>query len=308
MLFWDNTIDNVISLAIAVTFDIIFGEYPTAIHPVVYFGFLGKLFDKHTQNNSSDSKRFILGMLSEIFEISFWVSIVFFVQGLKSNYYFVYILLCSYLTKSTFAIKSLYTHVERCNVEDEKILRQNVSMIVSRDTNNLSKQHLYSAALESLAENFNDSVVAPIFYFLLFGLPGAVVYRIINTYDALFGYRNQTYEWFGKFPARLDDVVNYIPARLSAVVISLFNFRNALKYIKLYGGLKINGTYPMSAFAGVLNIGFEKIGTYRFEGKLPEKTDLERGLMLYKKICSVWLFIVFLCYSVRILLSAGGMK
>ncbi|UXF00990.1 cobalamin biosynthesis protein CobD [Fervidobacterium riparium] len=294
------------SLTIAVTFDIIFGEYPTAIHPVVYFGFLSKFFDKHTQRCSSASERFVLGMVSEIFEISFWLSIIFFVLGLRSNYYLIYIVLCSYLTKSTFAIKSLYTHVERCNVEDEKILRQNVSMIVSRDTRNLSKQHLYSAALESLAENFNDSVVAPIFYFLLFGLPGAVVYRIINTYDALFGYRNQTYEWFGKLPARLDDVANYIPARLSALIISLFNFRNALKYIKLYGRLKINGTYPMSAFAGVLSVGFEKIGMYRFEGKLPEKSDLKRGLKLYKNICSLWLFIVFLSYAVRILLNAGG--
>lgn len=308
MFFWNNTIDNLISLAIAVSFDIIFGEYPTAIHPVVYVGFLGKFFDKHTQRCSSTSKRFVLGMLAEIFEISLWISIIFFLLGLKSNYYLIYIVLCSYLTKSTFAIKSLYTHVKHCDVDDEETLRRNISMIVSRDTKKLSKGHLYSAALESLSENFNDSVVAPTFYFLLFGLPGTMIYRIINTYDALFGYRNQMYEWFGKFPARLDDVANYIPARLSALVISLFNFRNALKYVKLYGRLKINGTYPMSAFAGVLNIGLEKIGTYRFEGKLPEKTDLERGLVLYRKVCSLWLLLVFLCYLVHMLFSAGGIK
>jgi adenosylcobinamide-phosphate synthase len=130
-----------------------------------------------------------------------------------------------------------------------------------------------------------------LFYYLLFGLPGAVIYRVVNTYDALFGYRNEKYEWFGKFSARFDDLLNIIPARVTAFVISLFNPVSSWKYILKYGAIKINAMYPMSAFAGVLKLGFEKIGYYKLEGKIPEKEDIKKALNLYKQIVAIILIL-----------------
>jgi adenosylcobinamide-phosphate synthase len=142
-----------------------------------------------------------------------------------------------------------------------------------------------------LAENISDSITGPLFYYLLFGLPGAVIYRVVNTYDALFGYRNEKYEWFGKFSARFDDLLNIIPARVTAFVISLFNPVSSWKYILKYGAIKINAMYPMSAFAGVLKLGFEKIGYYKLEGKIPEKEDIKKALNLYKQIVAIILIL-----------------
>ncbi|MEN3043219.1 MAG: cobalamin biosynthesis protein, partial [Fervidobacterium sp.] len=156
------------------------------------------------------------------------------------------------------------------------------------------KPHLYSAAIESLSENISDSITGPLFYYLLFDLYGAIVYRVVNTYDALFGYRTKRYEWFGKFCARFDDLLNIIPSRLTALVIILFNPKRGLEYITRYGGIKINSTYPMSAFSGVLGVGFEKIGYYKFHGKLPDKDDVFRALKLYKKVVIILLSVVIL--------------
>ncbi|ODN30616.1 cobalamin biosynthesis protein [Fervidobacterium thailandense] len=270
---------------IAIAIDLLLGEYPSKLHPVVYMGRLGKIFDQVRSKLGRGRRSFIefmLGFSALVGESLLWITVATLVESVKSKV--LMIILSALIFKSTFSIRGLYEHVAKCLTSDIEQLRKNVSMIVSRDTSKLDHQHLYSAAIESLSENIHDSYVGPMFYYLLFGLPGAVVYRVVNTYDALFGYRNEKYEWFGKFPARLDDVLNFVPARISTLFIMLFNPSRALSYIKKYGHLKINATYPMSAFAGVLGIGLEKLGYYKFEGPLPTVEDLKRALSLFCKV------------------------
>ncbi len=288
--------EKILVFLLALTFDLTIGELPNKSHPVFYMGKIAKIIDKKRTNISSNSLLFILGFISLATELFLWVFSAYFVT--KINYAFFSILLSGFLLKSTFSIKGLYKHVKVCETQDIEELRKRVSYIVSRDTSKLDAWHLYSAAIESLAENISDSVTGPLFYYCLFGLPGAVFYRVVNTFDALFGYRNEKYEWFGKIPARFDDILNFLPARITALFISVFNPKGAFRYIKKYGGIKINATYPMSAFAGVLGLKFEKIGYYSFEGKEPELADIKKALSLYTKtifllVLSV-LFVLFL--------------
>lgn len=288
-------------LIFAVFVDILLGEYPNIIHPVAYMGKIGKLFDKYVNNKGqSKSTRFLSGLCAEMIEISVWCCMLIFLRiSLKSKIIEYVILTC--LLKATFSIRGLYEHVRKCSTDNIAKLRKSVSMIVSRGTEKLDKPHLYSAAIESLSENISDSITAPLFYYILFGLDGALIYRIVNTYDALFGYHSEKYEWFGKFCARLDDALNFIPARITAFLILLFSPKNAWKYIKKYGSIKINATHPMSAFAGVLQIGIEKIGYYRFDGQLPQKEDLKRALILYIKVVSLILIIAVLILILKLL-------
>jgi adenosylcobinamide-phosphate synthase len=148
--------------------------------------------------------------------------------------------------------------------------RSALRALVSRDTAALSPSLLASGAIESLAENLSDSWVGPLFYFLLFGVPGAVAYRMINTFDAMVGYRGR-YEHLGKVAARLDDVVNFIPARLTALILVFgaacagADARRALaKALRDHAQTESpNAGWPMAAMAGALAIQLEKVGHYR---------------------------------------------
>lgn len=284
--------EKILILVTAIVFDIVFGEYPTKFHPVIYMGFLGKLFDKLYTSKKNNLIAFFLGMFSLGTEVSLWIFIVFGVDLIEI--FWLRLIIEIYLLKASFSIRALYVHVKSCVTDDESELRKRVSLIVSRDVSKLDKPHLYSAAIESLSENISDSITGPLFYYALFGLYGAMIYRVVNTYDALFGYRTPCYEWFGKFPARFDDLLNILPSRLTAMIILIFNPSRAWEYLRRYGGIKINATYPMSAFAGVLGVGFEKIGYYKFHGPLPEKHDVQRALRLYKRVVFVLISVVII--------------
>ncbi len=284
--------EKIVVFLLATVVDLIFGELPNILHPVYYMGRIGMLLDGKRNPKNSNIRNFLLGLLVLCFELLMWVLLCLLVLRIKILP--LRLTLSVFLFKACFSIRGLYSHVKRTLTEDITQLRKAVSMIVSRDTKNLDKPHLYSAALESLSENISDSITGPWFYYLFFGLAGAVFYRVTNTFDALFGYRTQRYEWFGKAAARLDDFLNFIPARFTALVISLFNPKRAFRYLKKYGGIKINATYPMSTFAGVLGVGFEKIGYYKFEGDLPNISDIKRGLNLYVRVVFVLFTIFFL--------------
>ena len=140
--------------------------------------------------------------------------------------------------------------------------RMQVARIVGRDTSALSAQEVRTAALETLAENLSDGVVAPLFWYLLLGVPGMLAYKMVNTLDSMIGYRNERYRDFGCFAARLDDVANYIPARLTAFLMILAfppgGFWNLLKFVGMYGNQHAspNSGYPEAALAGILNCRF----------------------------------------------------
>ena len=137
--------------------------------------------------------------------------------------------------------------------------RAQVARIVGRDTSELSAQEVRTAALETLAENLNDGVVAPLFYLALLGVPGMVAYKMINTLDSMIGYRNERYLEFGRFAARLDDVAGWIPARLTALLMLLVSGKlRLLPFVRKYGRahLSPNSGYPESALAGILGCRF----------------------------------------------------
>lgn len=271
---------------LALALDLVIGEPPALIHPVVWFGKLIEFFDKHYRRRSP-ALDLVIGSLGAMAVIGF----AFFLSKLP---YFLprwlSIVLGAYLLKTSFAIKSLAWHVKNTIREDIEEQRKYVGLIVSRDVKSLDRYHLNSAAIESLAENIVDSVVAPIFYFLLFGLSGALVYRAINTLDAMIGYRNERYEFFGKFAARMDDLVNFIPARFTVLLFLPFGPRKVLSHYKK-AKFKINGDKPIAAMSAVLGVWLEKYGAYHFDGKAPELEDIKRALRIYWIVVGEWILI-----------------
>ncbi len=186
--------------------------------------------------------------------------------------------------------------------------RQRLAMLVSRDTANLNATEVRESAIESLAENLNDSVVAPIFWFVLFGLPGAAVYRFANTADAMWGYRGSrggvNWEWAGKWAARADDVLSWLPARITALLLKLLSQGVDLKTLGLEARKtpSPNSGWPMAAMALAIGIRLQKPGVYVLNpsGRPPGPKDTSLAL----KNASNVALAAFLFGQVAILLIA----
>ncbi|MBL7126965.1 MAG: cobalamin biosynthesis protein CobD, partial [Dehalococcoidales bacterium] len=203
----------------------------------------------------------------------FAVPIYFGLLYLKGVSIVAYIVVGVVLFKLTFSVKGL----RRAALVIKRHLVQNrldkarfeLRALVSRDTRRLTRPMVISATVESVAENISDSFVAPLFYFLLFGVPGAIAYRVVNTLDAIIGYHGE-YEYLGKFAGRLDDVLNFIPARLTALFLVMAAFlarkdgrRSWQVALSEHTRTESpNAGWPMAAMAGALNVKLEKIGHY----------------------------------------------
>lgn len=154
--------------------------------------------------------------------------------------------------------------------------------LVSRNTSGLTGEQVSAAVIESVAENTSDGIIAPLFFFAIGGLPAAFAYRFVNTADAMLGYRDPAHEWYGKFPARLDDLLNFIPARVTGLLVTTAAFvrrenaRQAWKIMRRDARLTAspNAGIPMSAMAGALGVNLEKIGLYTLGKGLPSATVL----------------------------------
>ena len=180
--------------------------------------------------------------------------------------------------------------------------RKSVQCIVSRDASKLDEEHILSASIESASENITDSIIAPLFYAALFGLPGAFIYRAVNTMDAMLGYRNEKYEYYGKFAARLDDLLNFIPSRIAGIllIISAPLYGGSAKKA-LYGFLKEgyktpspNSGYTMATLSNGLNMTLEKIGCYKLGcGKI----DIDKAYNSLKAIDMV-VFVFLVIYLI----------
>lgn len=199
------------------------------------------------------------------------------------------------------AIRSMHDHVAAVArpliAGDLPAARHAVSMIVGRDPNLLDTAGVTRAGLESLAENTSDGIVAPVFWGAVLGLPGIATYKMINTMDSMIGHRNEKYEDFGKVAARLDDVVNLIPARLTGVIFAICGgqFTRAWAVIRADAAKhrSPNAGWPEGALAGSLNIrlsGPRQYGTHTADEPWlngaapdPEAGDLARGLALYRR-------------------------
>ncbi len=150
--------------------------------------------------------------------------------------------------------------------------RKRLSWIVGRDTSSLSEQQVRTATLETLSENLSDGVIAPLFYYVLLGVPGAVTYKMINTLDSMIGYKSERYHLFGKFAARLDDVVNYVPARITSLLMLVVAGKPQGLHFVFQEGKKHaspNAGYPEAALAYILGCQFG--GPNYYHGKLVDK-------------------------------------
>jgi len=151
--------------------------------------------------------------------------------------------------------------------------RRRLSWIVGRDTSSLSAQQVRIAVLETMSENLSDGVIAPLFFYFVAGLPGMLTYKMINTLDSMIGYRNERYELFGKFAARLDDVANFIPARITTILMLLITLSGrGFRFVLRYGHQhkSPNAGYPESALAGIMDLRFG--GPNVYQGVLVDKT------------------------------------
>lgn len=230
-------------------------------HPIVAFGH-AIAFCEHTLNKGDG--RFVKGMLTTITlvvsvylltKVLLWGASVYISLWLGVVLKTILIFYCLAGTTLIREVREVFQALDRSLDEG----RNQVSRIVGRDTQALSAQEVRTAALETLVENLNDGVIAPLFWYLLLGVPGMMTYKMINTLDSMIGYRNERYHRFGCFAARLDDVANYIPARLTALLMVQVSGRPALlKFVLRYGKehASPNSGYPEAALAGILNCRF----------------------------------------------------
>jgi adenosylcobinamide-phosphate synthase len=161
---------------------------------------------------------------------------------------------------------------ERLDKEGVVAGRQQLARIVGRDTSNLSPQQIRTAVLETMSENLSDGVVAPLFWFAVGGLPAAMAYKMVNTLDSMVGYKNDRYLYFGRAAARIDDVANFVPARITALLMVVVTFSLCgLRFVLRYGHRHAspNAGYPEAALAGILNVRFG--GPNIYHGQLFDK-------------------------------------
>jgi adenosylcobinamide-phosphate synthase len=210
------------------------------------------------------------------------------------------------LLKPLFAWRMLREEVaavERALAGSTADGRTQLRRLVSRQTDSLTEGEVRESALESLAENLNDSLIAPLFWFALAGLPGAAVYRFANTADAMWGYRNH-WEWAGKWAARADDVLSFLPARLTALLLALVGGRWPTGLTRLARVTPSpNSGWPMAMLALVLDVRLSKPGIYVLHpsGASPRPDDVVRGLTLCERAACVG---VLLSAGVTLLVAA----
>lgn len=295
----------VAGLAVAMLLDWRFGDLPNRFHPVVAMGHWIALTRRHGLRVHSPAVRCIVGSISLLFGIIACAGVGWVIEELLNQTpMLVAISIQAAALKTTFSIRSLATAANSVALalqgSNLPLARQQLAFhLVSRDTSELDENSVAAAAIESVAENTSDSFIAPLFYYAIAGLPGALVYRYVNTCDAMLGYRSLELEWIGKPAARCDDLLNLIPSRLTALLMLLVgparkttpgNARNRRAAISIWLRdhrltSSPNAGHPMSAAAGLLGVMLEKREHYRLgEGQLlPNWTSINAvNSLLYR--------------------------
>ena len=284
------------AFALAAAIDLVFGEPAAALHPVVWAGKLIALLERLTPGRY----RFTYGFFMAVAVIASTVVTGCGICWLAYRASPVLgLLVTAFLVKSTFSLSFLW-RISRDIYEDLKAgrlsgARAKLPALVGRDVSRLDAGPLSSCVVESLGESFVDGILSPVLYFAVFGLPGALAYRAINTLDSMVGYKDEKHRQIGFASAKLDDLANYVPARLAvpliaaaslAVVTSPVVGRPALAVkTALQDGRKppsVNSGYPMAAFSGALGTRLEKLGYYVLgDGLRPcRPDDIPRAIRL----------------------------
>ena len=273
----------ILPLFIGWLLDLLLGDPMWMPHPVVWFGKMISLGEKHLNKGKHRQwKGALLSLFLVIFVfVATWGILVLtswtlslpitgegWGEGLLLALSSLLIFWCLAGTTLIREVRQTFLAVDRSLEEG----RKQVARIVGRDTSELSAQEIRTAALETLAENLSDGVIAPLFWLAIAGVPGMLTYKMVNTLDSMIGYKTDRYKDFGCFAARMDDVANYIPARITAFLMVLASGRlSLLKFVAKYGSKHAspNSGYPEAALAGILNCRFG--GPHTYFGQLFDK-------------------------------------
>ena len=272
-------LEGIVIVGFALLLDFLIGDPKTKYHPTAWIGKLIAVLVPFTRNNSP--KKELFGGILIVFAVvaivsTLLVALDFGISLLTIDIVslVVSIVVGSILLKTTIAIRGMQKHalsvVDALEKDDLDSARNHLSMIVKRNTKHLDKNHISSAVLESVSENTVDGITGPLFYYAIFGLPGAFVYRAINTIDSMVGYKTSLFRNIGWFGANCDTILNYIPSRLTGLVMILsalilgYNWKESF-YIMKRDGKKLespNAGFPIAALAGALGTKLEKINYY----------------------------------------------
>lgn len=262
-----------ISFLIGWLMDYLFGDPQKGFHPVVWFGKWittgEQRFNRgvHRKRNGAVMAIFLVVAVFCLVNLLLYLasSISVLLEGALTAIGVFYCLAGTTLVRE---VKAVFDAVSRGIDEG----RRQVARIVGRDVSSLSEQEVKAAALETLSENLSDGVIAPMFWYVLLGLPGMLAYKMVNTLDSMVGYRNERYRDFGCVAAKIDDIANYIPARLTAfLMLTVMGALDKISFVKRFGRahLSPNSGYPEAALAAILDCRFG--GTHDYFGVPVEK-------------------------------------
>lgn len=327
MIFDHPTYHGSIVILIAVVIDFCFGEPPNRFHPVAWMGaFIAA--GKRLSPRVGVALPFFVGVAIVLAGSSIAAVVGVLLEIASARFDLVLIVIQGVVLKCCFGIRSLATAARAVLMclhnQDLAGARRALSYhLVSRESSQLNASEISAATIESVSENTNDSVVAPVFFYCIGGLPAVLVYRFVNTCDAMLGYRTPELEWLGKFAAYADDALNWIPARMTTVLLMIASV--GLDSGSSWLSAPISGFWvwfsdagktsspnagqSMATAAGALSVRLEKAGCYELGAKLNEPTenDIERMLRLFRRTTAlVVVFAVIVLPLLSILLSEGG--
>tara|TARA_B100000745_G_scaffold92352_1_gene57956 strand:+ start:345 stop:1316 length:972 start_codon:yes stop_codon:yes gene_type:complete len=301
-------IESILIIGFAIILDLVVADPRNKYHPTAWIGrFISNLVPLFKSKDSNSEK--FGGMLIVLISsgvvaallIIFHLKIVLI--GDEFLISIVTVVVGAILLKTTIAIRGMEKHalavVDALENDDIDQARDNLAMIVKRKTKNLDKNHILSGVLESISENTVDGVTGPMFYFALFGLPGAFVYRVINTIDSMIGYKTEMFRNLGWFGANCDNILNYLPSRITGLVMVLSSMLLGSNWKHAYQILKRdsrktsspNAGYPMAALAGALDTKFQKVDNYTIgEGSFYLSIEHVRSAITLMKVTTILFF------------------
>lgn len=315
---YESLIYSISIIMISVIIDMIIGEVPNKIHPVIFMGNVIRKLKNYLPNTKISG---LLTILTTNFVFETITLLILIICAYLNTWLFI--IIASLILSTTFSINILMESVRNIQKDLEEDLdkaRKSMSYLVSRNTEELTESRITSAAIETLTENITDSVVSPLFYTSIFsmffgiivGIIVAVIYRVSNTMDAMLGYKTKELINIGCYPAKLDDVLNYIPARITGYYVVLASFLLRYDYKQSYDVMKKfalktpspNSGYPMAAAAGALNIILTKEGVYELGYGTDElnKEKISQAINITKVTSLLFILTILIIYFVVMIL------
>ncbi len=301
--FWPAAAVPPLAVLVALALDRALGEPPARWHPVVgmgrYLGYMGLRVAPDVDAEPQAARAFVGGALAWCLGALMVVALAIVLVGAMTGWvWWTQALVLGLLLKPLLAWRMLRDEVravEAALMESLPAGRARLAWLVSRDVSALDAAQVRESAIESLAENLNDSVVAPLFWFTVAGLPGAALYRFANTADAMWGYRGERngreWTWAGKWAARADDVLSWLPARITGVLLGVLGAASGWHTLAAQARRtpSPNSGWPMAAMALALDVRLSKPGVYELHGagRRPQAADTAQALRLAGRVMAM---------------------